>query len=110
MLGVTWLMRPGRLVDWLAVRGKTVATYRTPTVWGLAHAVHPELWPVRGVAPAGAVTAMAGSAVLQRPEWRTPEVAAVSVGGLLLVASYAWTCEHALLLVPLSVVDWGLRP
>jgi hypothetical protein len=104
LLATTWLIQPGWLVDWLAVRGKTIATYRTPTVWGLAHALSPDLWPVLGLLGAGAVAVIVGWAVFHRPAWRTPEVVAVGVAGSLLVTPYAWTYEHALLLVPLVLL------
>ncbi len=91
MLGATWLIQPGWVLEWFAVRGKTAATYRTPTVWGLAHAIWPEVWPVLGLVAAGAVTAIVGWAVFRHAEWGAPEVAALGMAGSLLVTPYAWT-------------------
>lgn len=112
LLVATWAIQPGWPVEWLAVRSKTAATFKTPTVWGLAHALSEEGWPVLGLVTAGAVTAAVGWIVFHHRDWRAPKVTALGVAGSLLVTPYAWAYEHALLLVPLVLLfartrrDW----
>jgi len=109
LLAATWTIQPGWPVEWLAVRGKTAATFKTPTVWGLAYALSEEGWPMLGLVAAGTVTTVVGWLVFRRRDWRVPEVTALGVAGSLLLTPYAWAYEHTLLLVPLVLLSVRAR-
>jgi hypothetical protein len=104
LLSSSWLLQPGWLAKWLAVRGKTGATYRTPTVWGLAYGLSPNHWPLIGMLLAILVTAVTSWFVFRNRRLDEVTVVSLALVGSLVITPYLWAYEHALLVVPLVVL------
>jgi hypothetical protein len=104
LLLMGWIADPGWLWPWLAVRGKTEATFKTPTVWGLAYDLFPAWWPVVGLCLAVLVVVFVGWFVLWHRELGVRQVVPLAIGGSLVVTPYVWAYEHALLLIPLVLL------
>ena len=124
LLAASWLVQPGWLFKWLNVRGKTEATFQTPTIWGIAHELSSAWWPLIGMAMAVLLAGGLGWLLLARQgagrvatgtgrmspaptgEGEMDEAHAVSLAliGSLLVTPYAWAYEHVLLLIPLLLL------
>jgi hypothetical protein len=109
LLATSLLVRPGWLSSWLAVRGKTEATYRTPTVWGAAYLLAPDVWPAVGLLLTICVTAIVGWLVLRRAQRDPGYVIGLALCASLLVTPYAWAYEHALLLLPVGLLYAAAR-
>lgn len=99
----SWLLRPGWLFEWLGARAKAEATFLTPTVWGVAHAIHADWWPLIGLAAAIGVTAALGWATFVERGMGVAEVVSLGIAGSLLVTPYAWAYDHALLILPMTL-------
>lgn len=100
LLGASWLVQPGWLVQWLNVRSKTEVVTITPTVWGLAADLTADWWLPLGIALTVLVTTAVGLYLflpLAHPE---PVVVAIALSASLLTTPYTWTYEHTLLLLP----------
>jgi hypothetical protein len=108
-LAASWLLQPGWLLGWLNVRGKTQATYKTPTIWGLAYELAPGWWPLLGVLGAAVVAAGLGWLVLRYGELDEAQVVSLALCGSLFITPYAWAYEHALLLLPLVLIFVGVE-
>lgn len=104
LLASSWLLRPGWLIEWLDVRGKTEVASITPTLWGLAYELSAEWWAAIGVALVVATTAVLGCLVFTDRTLAEAEVVSMAIAGSLLVTPYAWDYEHLLLLVPIILI------
>lgn len=109
LLLVGWISQPDWLLRWLAVRGKTEATFKTPTVWGFAYDLFPAWWPAVGLGFAILVVVLVGWLVLWHRELDVKQVVPLAVGGSLMVTPYVWAYEHALLLIPLVLLFVWVR-
>lgn len=109
LLGASWLLQPGWMSGWLEVRGKTAATYKTPTLWGMAYEISPAWWPLLGLVLCSVLAAGTGWLLLSRRDLGETEVASLALCASLAITPYAWAYEHALLLIPLIVLFARLR-
>lgn len=109
MLGVTMLMRPDWLVQWLNVRSKTEVVSITPTVWGLAAEIGGGWWLPVGLLLAIVLTSGVALYVFSRPDLDEATVIAVALSASLLVTPYTWAYEHALLFLPWLLLFARLR-
>lgn len=109
LLGLTTLIQPGWLLQWLNVRSKTEVVSITPTVWGLAAEISPAWWLPVGLLLAVALTAGVTRYVFWRPGLDEATVVAVALAASLLVTPYTWAYEHALLFLPWILLFARLR-
>jgi hypothetical protein len=110
LLGTSWLVQPGWLLEWLKVRGKTEATFKMPTIWGVAYELSPGLWPLLGLLAAALLSGGMGWLVLARRDLDAPSVISLALCGSLLITPYAWAYEHALLVLPLTLILARVEP
>lgn len=104
MLGVTMLLRPGWLQQWLNVRSKTEVVSITPTVWGLAAELAGSWWLPVGLLLTIVLTSGVALYLFSRPGLDEVTVVALALSASLLVTPYTWAYEHALLFLPWLLV------
>jgi hypothetical protein len=104
LMGVSWLVQPGWLFEWMEVRGKLEVTIITPTIWGVAYKLSPALWPLLGLLAAALLSGGIGWLVLSQRDLDAPGAISLTLSGSLLITPYAWAYEHALLLLPLALI------
>ncbi len=109
MLLVSWLVQPGWLFEWLNVRGKTVATFITPTLWGLAYEIAPAWWALLGLGFVVLVTAVLGLIIFRNHNLSEKEVLPLVLIASLLTTPYAWVYEHLLLLIPSILIFLAIK-
>jgi hypothetical protein len=105
----SWLVQPGWLFEWLAVRSKTAVTFHTPTVWGLAYNITSEWWVLLGLCITVLLTAGLGWLIVSRREVSVIEISILALSGSLFVTPYIWAYDHALLLLPLAFLFLELK-
>lgn len=110
LLTITWLIQPGWLWEWMAVRSKTAVVTITPTLWGLAAEIAPDHWFVVGMALVVGFTAVLGWFIFARPTLPMPVIVSLAITGSLLVTPYGWAYEHALLFIPWILLFATLQP
>lgn len=109
MFGISWLVLPGWLAEWMNVTGKTEVTAITPTVWGLAYEILPDWWAVLGLFFVVMVTAVTGIIIFRNKELTESEVLPFALIASLLTTPYAWVYEHLLLLIPAIMLYLAIR-
>lgn len=109
MFGISWLVLPGWLAEWMNVTGKTEVTAITPTVWGLAYEILPDWWAVLGLFFVVMVTAVTGIIIFRNKELTESEVMPFALIASLLTTPYAWVYEHLLLLIPAIMLYLAIR-
>ena len=100
MLILSWLILPGWIVGWVAVRSKTAVVTITPTVWGLAADLFGSGWFFPGLVLAVLLTIWVSWYIFTRKELSDTAVLSLALAASFLVTPYMWTYEHALLLIP----------
>lgn len=100
LLVMTWVIQPGWLMQWLAVRSKTEVVTITPTLWGLAAELSSSWWLIVGLGLSVILVAGVGYFIFARPGLGAPEVTGIALAASLLVTPYTWAYEHALLFLP----------
>jgi hypothetical protein len=101
----SWLVQPGWLTAWLAVRDKLGVTSHTPTVWGLAFEIAgAEWWPLLGLALVIALTVAMGMVITTRRDLSLPDITALAIVVSLFTSPYAWPYENTLLFIPLALL------
>lgn len=100
LLGLTWVIQPGWLMQWLAVRSKTEVVTITPTLWGLAGELSGAWWLPVGLALVMVLVVAVGRYIFARPDLSAAEVTSIALATSLLVTPYTWSYEHALLFLP----------
>jgi hypothetical protein len=105
----SWLVQPGWPLEWLNARGKVYVTYQTPTVWGLAYEISPIWWPWLGTGFAIIVTIILGWYCLNCDRLGIEDVASLALAASLVITPYAWAYEHALLVLPLTLLYGRIR-
>ncbi|MBE2224820.1 MAG: hypothetical protein IAF02_24985 [Anaerolineae bacterium] len=100
LLVISWLILPGWVMDWAAVRSKTAVVTITPTVWGLASDLFGSGWFIGGMVLAIGVTIGIGGYIFAHKELSITAVFSLALAASFLVTPYMWTYEHALLLIP----------
>lgn len=109
LLGVTWLLEPGWLWDWLNVTAKTSVAEITPTLWGLAAEISGQAWALVGLALAAALSVGVGVVIFWRPALTETPLLSLALAASLLATPYTWTYEHALLYLPWAAW-WAQQP
>ena len=100
LLAASWLVQPDWLTGWFTVRSKTIAMHITPTLWGLAFELTPKFWLPLGLFFTILVTSAVGYYLFTREELPEPVAVSLALTASLLTTPYAWSYEHALLIVP----------
>lgn len=100
LLAISWMILPGWIADWTAVRSKTAVVTVTPTVWGAAHDLFGSDWFIGGIMFAILVTIGVGWYVFTHKDLSDVAVFSLALAASFLVTPYMWTYEHALLLIP----------
>lgn len=95
-----WLIQPGWLAQWFAIRSKTAVVTITPTLWGLAAEITPNYWLPVGLVLVGLFTIALGWFIFTRPALPMAVIVSLAIAGSLLITPYGWAYEHALLFIP----------
>jgi len=108
-LGLSWLLRPGWPLRWLAASAKAGVVTGTPTLWGLAFdLMGEERWVLVGALAAALVSGGTLLLVVRRQaEWAFGM--GLAVCGSLLVTPYLWNYDQLLLLFPALVALHSAR-
>lgn len=110
LLGITWIILPGWLFQWLAITEKAQVACINPTIWGLAYDWWgKQAWPASAIGIGGVL--YLGLLLFlwkQRQEdWLFSLSLAVAASTFL--APYLWNYEQAVLLFPTIIaLHWGL--
>jgi len=105
----SWIVSPGWFLEWLNVSGKAEVVYITPTVWGIAATISPDVAPMLGLGLAIGVTALVGWIIFSFPVLDFSYVLALGMAGSLLVMPYGWSYEHVYLIIPLGILMVRIR-
>ncbi len=100
LLAVSWLLKPGWLLEWLNVREKTSVVTITPTVWGLSAEISEIWWLPIGLVLTTLIVAGVGWLIFTKPALPAEAVIGLALSASLLTTPYIWTYEHALLFLP----------
>jgi hypothetical protein len=108
LAAISLAVRPGWWRGWLGIRWLTVATVKTPTVWGIATDIWGDYGLLAGLILAAGVALALGIWFAQRRPGPA-DASAVALCASLAVTPYIWPYDHLLLMFPLAVVYTRLR-